>query len=355
MQESRRPSLSAAFCYTGDALLQPAAGGGLSGERGLFFMVVGPAGAGKNTLMNDALQRLPWLKHLATCTTRSPRPGEVEAGDYHFVSLPRFRQMIADDELLEWQEVHPGRFYGVPRAAVERALAAGQHLIADLDVLGATCLQLRFPTSAVPLFVQPPDQGELVARMHGRGDSDADIQSRLRRVQLELQFAGLADYRILNDDRVAAVDRLCELLDWRQRQHRDDPDRYQRRHFLAQLLVSDGTRALLPAGRRQLPARSLLPGELPHDAALRCLADVPHPGPGQLHNAFGHAGSFLPPAAVEVDRSLYRHEARLTWVYHPVAAAPAPPGWRWLPLTEIPLPAPLLHWSGAGQLASPPA
>lgn len=293
-------------------------------------MVVGPPGVGKNTLINNALLQLPGLQHLATCTTRAPRPGEAQAGQYRFVSLSRFRQMIAGDELLEWQEVHPGRYYGVPRAAVELALNAGQHLISDIDVLGATCLQTLYPASAVLVFILPPALQELVARMQARGDSEQDIQTRIRRVNMELQYAGLADHSILNDDLDAASASLCSFLDVCMRQQHDQPGRQQRRHYMAQMLVSDGERVLVHDEDGRLPVRSLRPGEVPHEAALRCLQQFPDLAPGCLHNPSGHAGSFLPPAAIEVERNTAQHQVRLTWIYRldPIPSS-APPGWRW--------------------------
>ena len=302
-------------------------------------MVAGPPGVGKNTLINNALLQLPGLRHLATCTTRAPRPGEAEAGQYRFVSLPQFRQMVADDELLEWQEVHPGRYYGVPRADIELALNAGQHLISDIDVLGATCLQILYPASAVLVFILPPALQELVARMQARGDSEQDIQTRIRRVNMELQYADLADHSILNDDLHAASASLCCILDACMRQQHDHPGRQQRRHYEAQLLVSGGERVLVNDEDGRLPVRSLRPAEVPHDAALRCLQQFPDLGPGCLQNPSGHAGSFLPPAAIEVERNTAQHQVRLTWVYR-LDAIPssAPPGWRWQAHAGLSLP-----------------
>ncbi|MDE0610283.1 MAG: hypothetical protein OXH77_10295 [Anaerolineaceae bacterium] len=308
----------------------------MSDGRGIFFMVVGPPGAGKNTLMNDALRRLPWLKHLATCTTRSPRLGELEAGEYHFVSMPRFRQMIADDELLEWQEVHPGRYYGVPRMAVERRLAAGEMLIADLDVLGATCLQILYPVNTVLIFVEPPSPQELKQRMQRRGDREADIQSRIRRVHMEMQYATLADEVIVNDDLVTSCDRLRDFLEERRKRRRLNRESGSQRRFFARLLVMDGERALLRTGSDSLPWRPLRAPQALHQAALQCLADLPWSARGCLHNPLGHAGSFVPPTLVEARGP----ELHLTWVFRlDDAPGDAPAGWRWTSLQDPELPA----------------
>lgn len=308
----------------------------MSDGRGIFFMVVGPPGAGKNTLMNDALRRLTWLKHLATCTTRKPRPGERESGEYHFVSMAHFRQMIAGDELLEWQEVHPGRYYGVPRQAVERGLAAGENLIADLDVLGATCLQMLYPENTVLIFVEPPSPQELTRRMQGRGDPAADIQSRIRRVQMEMQYAALADEVIVNDDLDASRDRLRDILQERRDHYRLYRRGARTRRLIARLLVMDEDRALLRKEGAPLPWRPLRAPEAPHQAALRCLADLPWPARGQLHNPLGHAGSLLPPTLVEGRGQ----ELQFTWVFRlDDAPGVAPTGWRWTSLQDPELPA----------------
>ena len=319
--------------------------------------MVGPPGVGKNTLMDDALGHFPWLQHLATCTTRSPRPGELESGEYQFVSLPRFRQMIADGELLEWQEVHPGRYYGVPRADVERALDSGQHLITDLDVLGATCLQTVYPEDAVFIFINPPAPDALVQRMRARGDSEQDIQSRIRRVHMELQYADLADHVILNDDLQAACARLRGILSDRVRQQQQNSGHCQRRLYESRLLVSDGERALVSDEDGRLPFRVLRQGELPQDAALRCLQDLPDLAVGCLHNPLGHAGSFLPPASVAVERGVTPHMVRLTWVYRLTDnCSPAPSGWRWQLLEDAALPTALVQSAGRDErLAAPSA
>ncbi len=328
---------------------------GLSDGRGIFFMVVGPAGAGKNTLMNDALRRLTWLKHLATCTTRSPRPGEVEAGEYHFVSMPRFRRMIADDELLEWQEVHPGRYYGVPRLAVERGLAAGETLIADLDVLGATCLQMLYPDNSVLIFIEAPSARELTQRMQGRGDREADIQSRIRRVRMEMQYVALADEVIVNDDLASSRDRLCDILLHRRERQRFHRRGLRRRRYVARLLLMEGERALLRSEGARLPCRPLRAPEAPHQAALRCLADLPWNAQGCLHNPLGHAGSFLPPTLVEALPGGEGQELHFTWVFQLDDAPAVPPaGWRWASLQDPELPAGLAQQLDVGEaLLSP--
>ena len=149
----------------------------MSKPQGLLFLVIGPPGVGKNALMNDALKHFDDLRQLATATTRRPRPTEQEGREHLFVTPETFREMIARNELLEWQEVHPNKFYGVPRASIENALASGEKLIADIDVLGATYIRSLYPGQVVLIYIEPPSVAVLEERMQQRGENRADIDT----------------------------------------------------------------------------------------------------------------------------------------------------------------------------------
>jgi guanylate kinase len=177
-------------------------------QRGLLFVLVGPGGAGKNTLMTVLMQRLPTLHKLVTATTRNVRNNEVEGIDHYFVSLERFRELLSQGELLEHTEVTPGKFYGILRTPVEQALSSSQTLIADIDVLGAQILRATYPDDVVLIFVTVPgttDEERLAnlrRRMEERGESPALIEERLDRARLiELPFAAECDCIIVNADR----------------------------------------------------------------------------------------------------------------------------------------------------------
>ena len=177
-------------------------------QRGLLFVLVGPGGAGKNTLMTILMQRLPALHKLVTATTRSVRTNEVEGIDHYFVSLERFRELLSQGELLEHTEVTPGKFYGILRTPVEQALSASQNLIADIDVLGARILRATYPDDVVLIFVTVPGDTDeerlanLRRRMEERGESASLIEERLNRARLiELPFAAECDCIVINADR----------------------------------------------------------------------------------------------------------------------------------------------------------
>ena len=188
-------------------------------ERGLLFVMVGPGGAGKNTLMKVALAEMDDLFELVTTTTRDKRPGEIDGIDYHFLTKDQFLSMITNNQLVEYQEVTPGNFYGVPRASVEQALEAGRDIIADIEVLGARILKQSYPTDTVLVFVTVPGNSEadilsnLRERMEIREDTEDVILERLERAKLlELPFQAECDHTIINEDRDTAATQLMEII-----------------------------------------------------------------------------------------------------------------------------------------------
>ncbi|MBL8157035.1 MAG: guanylate kinase [Anaerolineae bacterium] len=178
-----------------------------SQQWGLLFILVGPPGVGKNAMMNSVLERITSLHQLPTATTRPIRSNEQEGREHLFVSTAEFQRMIDQGELIEWQVVH-GHQYGTPRSTVQQAMETGQDLIADIEVLGATHLRSAFPENVILVFVQPPSVDELIHRMHNRGETEAEIQKRMQRVEMELRYAPECDYLITND----SIERASDIL-----------------------------------------------------------------------------------------------------------------------------------------------
>ncbi len=171
---------------------------------GHLFIVSGPSGAGKTTLSDAARRSFPDLQMSVSCTTRTPRGGETDGVEYHFVSRERFDEMVRRGELAEWAEVH-GQCYGTPRAPLDGALADGRDILLDIDVQGAAQLRTAYP-GAVAVFLLPPDRGTLEARLRGRGtDSEATVQRRLDNACREIQRAVEYDHVIVNRDREEAI------------------------------------------------------------------------------------------------------------------------------------------------------
>jgi guanylate kinase len=160
---------------------------------GLLFVMVGPAGAGKNAIMNEVLRQLPDLHQLPTATTRPMRDTEEQGREHLFVNEAEFRGL----DLIESQIVH-NHLYGTPRATIEKAMHDGRDLIADIEVLGATYLHHAYPQNTVLVFVQPPSVNDLIKRMSIRGETQEEIDTRLKRVEMEMQYAPQCDYLITN-------------------------------------------------------------------------------------------------------------------------------------------------------------
>ncbi|GAB5492056.1 MAG: guanylate kinase [Phototrophicaceae bacterium] len=197
----------------------------MSATRGLFFVFVGPGGTGKNTLMSIIMERHPDIKQLATATTRAMRSNEQDGRERIFVSLERFREMIAQDELLEYQEVTPGKFYGIPRTSVEDVLTNGQHLIADIEVRGAEVVLKEYKDDAIIIYVTVPGATKeeqldtLKQRMLTRLDREPteddwrEINQRLSRaINLEFPFSEKCEHIIVNDDLAVAVEQVDAIV-----------------------------------------------------------------------------------------------------------------------------------------------
>ena len=182
-----------------------------SGRRGIVFVVSGPSGVGKSSILRLALERDPNLRFSVSHTTRAPRAGETDGEDYHFVSEDAFRELIDADAFLEWAE-YQGNLYGTSHAAVEGPTREGIDLILEVEVQGAA--QLRDRLEAVFLFVLPPSSlGELEVRLRSRGsDDDGVIRKRLEIAQQEIRHAEQYDYVVVNEDLARAVEDLMVIV-----------------------------------------------------------------------------------------------------------------------------------------------
>lgn len=167
--------------------------------RGLFFVLSGPSGAGKDAVMDTMrLHGFP-IRFVVTCTTRPPRDGEAHGRDYFFVSNEQFDRMVAEDDLLEWAMVH-GRHYGVPRSQVRDVIASGEHILARVDVQGAAAIRQKVP-EAVLIFLAPPSLDVLGARLEQRNTETPEERAiRLRNAEEEWKRLPEFDYVVINRD-----------------------------------------------------------------------------------------------------------------------------------------------------------
>lgn len=172
-----------------------------------LFVISGPSGAGKGTLLAELRKQRPDLGLTVSATTRSPRPGEVDGTSYYFLSDEEFRRRIAAGEFVEWAEVH-GHLYGTLVSEVKRLLAKGHSLVLEIDVQGALNVRKVYP-DAVLVFIEPPSLEVLEERLRGRGTEDeASIELRLKNARHEMELADQYDARIVND----TVDRAAQEL-----------------------------------------------------------------------------------------------------------------------------------------------
>lgn len=160
-----------------------------------------PSGSGKSTIINYLLTQNLNLAFSCSATSRPPRGTEQHGVEYFFLSPDEFRQRIANDEFLEYEEVYQDRFYGTLKSQVEKQLAAGQNVIFDVDVVGGCNIKKFYGERALSVFIQPPSVEELRKRLVGRGtDAPEVIESRIAKAEYELSFAPKFDKVIVNDD-----------------------------------------------------------------------------------------------------------------------------------------------------------
>lgn len=181
-----------------------------SPRQGVLFIVSAPSGAGKTSLVKALLKTDSTISLSISYTTRTPRPGETDGRDYHFVSRERFQAMLTEGEFLESAEVY-GNSYGTSKSSIARDLAAGRDILLEIDWQGAKQVKQHFPSSA-SVFILPPSFNALRTRLAGRGqDSDEVIEGRLAAAAHDVAHADAFNYIILNDDFDHAVSDLVAI------------------------------------------------------------------------------------------------------------------------------------------------
>src|SRR5215208_172872 len=175
------------------------------------FVITGPSGVGKGTLIRMLRDRVPELALSTSATTRSPREGEEDGRDYHFLTREEFARRADRNEFLE-HAAYSGNRYGTLRSEVERRLAAGQSVVLEIEVQGARQVRAAMP-EAVLVFIAPPDPAALRERLEGRGTDDPDaIEERLRTAELELDAQQEFQHVVCNDDLERAAEELVGIV-----------------------------------------------------------------------------------------------------------------------------------------------
>ena len=180
-------------------------------KRGKTFIVSGPSGVGKSTVLKSLLERRRDVYFSVSATTREIRPGEENGVHYHFLEVDTFRQWIAREEFLEYAE-YVGNFYGTPKRYVDEAMDRGEDVILDIEIQGAIQVKSKRPET-VSIFIAPPSWTELERRLTERGtDSPDKVQKRLLRAKVEFQTAHTYDYFVINDNVENAVRELEAIM-----------------------------------------------------------------------------------------------------------------------------------------------
>jgi len=201
---------------------------------GILFILSGPSGVGKDSVLRRALPRLGSIRTSISVTTRAPRPTERDGVDYIFVAPEAFRTMQQHDQLLEYADVH-NHCYGTPREWVFTQLQAGTDVVLEIDVQGAVQVRAHFP-DAILIFLAPPNWSELARRLRKRGTEDeATIRRRLDNARHELARVHDYEYLIINDDINEATDRLCAVV----LAERARPWRQNLRHLLSEEISNE--------------------------------------------------------------------------------------------------------------------
>jgi guanylate kinase len=181
--------------------------------KGKVIIFSAPSGSGKSTIINYLLQQPLGLVFSISATTRPPRGQERDGVEYFFLSTDEFKRRIAEGDLLEYQEVYPGRFYGTLKSQVEKQLGEGHNVVFDVDVLGGINIKKHYGAEALSIFIQAPSIEELHKRLNARGtDSPAVIEDRIARASFEMKEAKHFDTVIVNDDLATAQAKTLKVV-----------------------------------------------------------------------------------------------------------------------------------------------
>lgn len=181
------------------------------GSVSAVFVITGPSGVGKGTLIRALRDRVPELELSTSATTRAPRAGEVDGVDYHFLAREEFDRRVAAGRFLE-HATYSGNRYGTLRTEVEERIARGAPVVLEIEVQGARQIRATMP-EAVQIFIGPPEPADLRRRLEGRGADDPEtIAARLAVAEQELEAQGEFPHTVVNDDVERAAEELAAIV-----------------------------------------------------------------------------------------------------------------------------------------------
>ncbi len=180
-------------------------------KKGFLLVVSGPSGVGKGTVLHDLMNTQKNLVYSVSATTRNRRDGEIEGVSYFYKTHDEFKQMIDEDEFLEYAKVH-NNYYGTPKEFVERKINEGKIVVLEIDVQGAVNVK-KNTDNAVFIFLAPPSLSELKNRIVGRGtETEQDINVRMKNARKELEYIKYYDYLVINDHINSAINSVNEII-----------------------------------------------------------------------------------------------------------------------------------------------
>lgn len=180
-------------------------------KKGTLFVLSGPSGAGKGTLRERLFENVTGITFSISCTTRTPRHGEIDGKDYRFIGKNEFLKLVDEGAFLEWAEVH-GNYYGTLIKDVMSDLSSGKSVVLEIDVQGARQIKQKYP-QAIMIFVVPPSLEELEKRLRNRAtEGERDLGVRLSNAKKEIEDACYYDHIIVNDGLSGASDELIRLV-----------------------------------------------------------------------------------------------------------------------------------------------
>ncbi len=184
-------------------------------KTGKLIVFSAPSGSGKTTIVHYLLEQMELnLDFSISATSRKKRGAEIQAKDYYFISLKKFKKHIENEEFIEWEEVYKNDLYGTLKEEIKRIWKLGKHIIFDIDVVGGLKIKRKFPEQTLAVFVQTPSINEMERRLRNRKtDSEEKIKERVIKAKKELKFAKDFDVILVNDDLERAKGEAYKLVE----------------------------------------------------------------------------------------------------------------------------------------------
>lgn len=179
--------------------------------HGKLFVISGPSGVGKGTIIQEVMQRDPNFVLSISHSSRKPRANEQDGIDYFFVSRAEFQKMIQSNSFIEYAEVH-GNFYGTAKKTIDQLLSSGKNVIFEVDIQGGLSLKKVLP-EVTTIFILPPSKTEIIERIQHRGSETKEtLDLRLQTMRQEMKIAKSYDYQVVNDKLDAAIRDILAIL-----------------------------------------------------------------------------------------------------------------------------------------------